>query len=100
MQLSHGIHLAYCTNVHRGGSWEETFSSLEGYVMRVRREVAPDQPYAIGLRLGVDAANELSDGDRLHKFATVNLLSPHDLQAACAAFARLNFRHDAFFETV
>tara|TARA_B100001123_G_scaffold406462_1_gene497744 strand:+ start:1764 stop:2939 length:1176 start_codon:yes stop_codon:yes gene_type:complete len=68
MQLSHGIHLAYCTNVHRGGSWEETFSSLEGYVMRVRSEVAPDQPYAIGLRLGVDAANELSDGDRLHKF--------------------------------
>ena len=29
MKLAHGIHLAYCTNVHRGGSWEETFASLQ-----------------------------------------------------------------------
>ena len=68
MQLAHGIHLAYCTNVHRGGSWEETFASLEKYVLRVRHAVAPDEPYAIGLRLGADAARELSTGNELATF--------------------------------
>ncbi|MFP6900897.1 MAG: metabolite traffic protein EboE [Opitutales bacterium] len=68
MQLAHGIHLAYCTNVHRGRNWEETFASLENYVMRVRQEVAPDKPYAIGLRLGADAARDLNNGDQLARF--------------------------------
>ena len=68
MQLSHGIHLAYCTNVHRGGSWEETFASLENYVLRVRQKVSPDKPYAIGLRLGADAARGLTDGRQLAEF--------------------------------
>ncbi|MFP6855102.1 MAG: metabolite traffic protein EboE, partial [Opitutales bacterium] len=68
MQLAHGIHLAYCTNVHRGSSWEETFASLENEVMRVRFAVAPDEPYAIGLRLGANAARELSTGDQLSRF--------------------------------
>lgn len=68
MQLAHGIHLAYCTNVHRGNNWEETFSSLENYVMRVRGAVAADEPYAIGLRLGADAARELAHGDELSRF--------------------------------
>ncbi len=68
MKLAHGIHLAYCTNVHRGGSWEETFASLENHVLRVRQAVSPDDPYAIGLRLGADAANELSNGNKLACF--------------------------------
>ena len=68
MRLAHGIQLAYCTNVHRGGNWAETFASLENDVMRVRQAVAPDEPYAIGLRLGADAAQELVDGDNLSNF--------------------------------
>lgn len=68
MRLAHGIHLAYCTNVHRGGNWEETFASLENDVLRVRQTVCPDEPYAIGLRLGADAANELSERQNLLNF--------------------------------
>ena len=68
MRLAHGIHLAYCTNVHRGGNWSETFTSLENDVLRVREAVAPDEPYAIGLRLGADAAQELVDGENLKNF--------------------------------
>ena len=68
MRLAHGIHLAYCTNVHRGRNWTETFASLENDVLRVRHAVCPDEPYAIGLRLGADAAKELSDGKNLLKF--------------------------------
>lgn len=68
MKLKHGLHLAYCTNIHRGGSWEETFASLETHVMAVRRRVCPDDAYAIGLRLGADAAKELSDRQTLTRF--------------------------------
>ena len=68
MQLAHGIHLAYCTNVHRGGNWAETFASLQEKVLRVRDAVTPDEPYAIGLRLGVDAAKELASDDKLSGF--------------------------------
>ena len=68
MQLNHGIHLAYCTNVHRGGDWEETFHSLEHDVLRVRQAVSPYAPYAIGLRLSANAAKELSDSQRLLEF--------------------------------
>ena len=27
MKLKHGLHLAYCTNVHRGETWGEIFHS-------------------------------------------------------------------------
>lgn len=61
MHLNHGIHLAYCTNIHRGETWEETLAALEQHTLEVRRRVAaPDQPYAIGLRLGVQAARSLT----------------------------------------
>jgi hypothetical protein len=60
MKLNDGIHLAYCTNVHRGENWDETFAALERHVLPVRRRVALGRSYAIGLRLGQRAAVELS----------------------------------------
>ena len=68
MKISNQAHLAYCTNVHRGNSWEETFDSLERYVMEVRKSVAPSERFAIGLRLGAEAARELSYSDEITKF--------------------------------
>ena len=68
MKISNQAHLAYCTNVHRGNSWEETFDSLERYVMEVRKSVAPSERFAIGLRLGAEAARELSYADEITKF--------------------------------
>ena len=61
MELAHGLHLAYCTNIHRGEDWAETFAGLRDYTLRVKEEVSPDDPYAIGLRLGQKAALELSE---------------------------------------
>jgi sugar phosphate isomerase/epimerase len=61
MRLAHDIHLGYCTNIHRGESWEETFLGLDRHTLRVRAAVcAPDQPYGIGLRLSAAAAGELA----------------------------------------
>ncbi|MFP6872026.1 MAG: metabolite traffic protein EboE [Verrucomicrobiales bacterium] len=61
MELKNNLHLAYCTNIHRGEGWQETFAALEKYVLGVKAEVAPGSPYAIGLRLGRKAAEELCE---------------------------------------
>jgi hypothetical protein len=68
MKLSGGLHLAYCTNVHRGETWAETFASLNNYTLRVRDRVCPKQLYGIGLRLSARAARELSDRNTLLDF--------------------------------
>jgi hypothetical protein len=68
MQLNHGLHLAYCTNIHRGESWAQTFDTLQQYTLAVRDRVSKGKPYAIGLRLGADAARELSDAATLTEF--------------------------------
>ena len=68
MKLSHGLHLAYCTNIHRGESWAQTFDTLQKYTLAVRDRVGKGKPYAIGLRLGADAARELSDRTTLKNF--------------------------------
>ncbi len=68
MKLIDGIHLAYCTNVHRGEDWTETFAALERHVLPVRRRVAPGRSYAIGLRLGQRAAMELAQPETLLAF--------------------------------
>jgi len=68
MQLSHGLHLAYCTNIHRGETWSETFDALIRYTLPVRERVCRDQPYAIGLRLSNEASLELAQPDALEAF--------------------------------
>jgi hypothetical protein len=68
MKLNHGLHLAYCTNIHRGETWPETFESLKKYTLAVRERVAANKPYAIGLRLSQCAAKDLSDASRLLEF--------------------------------
>lgn len=68
MRLKHDIHLAYCTNIHRGQNWPETFDTLVNYVLAVRDRVARGNPYAIGLRLSHQAALELSDRRTLRDF--------------------------------
>ena len=60
MLLKHGIHLGYCTNIHRGETWAETFAALRTHTDAVRLRVSPGQPYGIGLRLSAAAAEELA----------------------------------------
>jgi hypothetical protein len=68
MELPGGLHLAYCTNIHRGESWAETFRNLNQYTLRVRQEVSRGRPYAIGLRLSEEASRELSEPTTLRAF--------------------------------
>lgn len=68
MRFSHHLHLAYCTNIHRGEDWAQTFASLEQFTLAVREQVSPGRPYAIGLRLSNQAAIELSEPAVLKTF--------------------------------
>ncbi len=68
MKLAHDIHLGYCTNIHRGESWAETFAGLRDYTWKVKDRVSPDRPYGIGLRLGREAAVGLSQPSEMDGF--------------------------------
>lgn len=68
MQLTQGLHLAYCTNIHRGETWDQTFGTLKEFTLGVRDRVSRGKPYAIGLRLGEQASRELSEPARLMEF--------------------------------
>jgi hypothetical protein len=61
MQLNHGLHLAYSTNIHRGETWRETFDSLKQIRSPCAKKSARTKPFAIGLRLSNQAAMELYD---------------------------------------
>jgi hypothetical protein len=90
MKLNDGIHLAYCTNVHRGENWAETFAALERHVLPVRQRVAPGRSYAIGLRLGQRAATELAGRQTLLAFQ--HWLERHD----CYVFTINGFPYGNF----
>lgn len=69
--LHRPIDLSYCTNVHPGETWNETFANLKNFTVRIRDRVAPGERFGIGLRLSELACRELEmDGnlDRLKEF--------------------------------
>ena len=61
MHIAPDLHLGYCTNIHRGEDWAQTFQSLQTYTRAVRERVCPRKPFGIGLRLSALAARELSE---------------------------------------
>ncbi len=93
MHLRAGLHLAYCTNVHRGETWAETFAALERHTLPVRQRVAPGRSYAIGLRLGQRAAAELAAPATLAAFKA--WLARHD----CYVFTINGFPYGSFHGT-
>ncbi|HEX3800870.1 MAG TPA: metabolite traffic protein EboE [Verrucomicrobiae bacterium] len=93
MKLTHGLQLAYCTNIHRGENWAETFDSLNRHTLAVREKVSPNKPYAIGLRLSQRAAQELSDAKTFREFKA--WLAQHD----CYVFTINGFPYGQFHGT-
>ncbi|MGE9267539.1 MAG: metabolite traffic protein EboE [Verrucomicrobiales bacterium] len=99
MKITDRNHLAYCTNIHPAESWPETFAALQEHVLAVRDRLralgrlAPEAPYAIGLRLSARAAEELLTGDALPLF--------QDWLAAenCYVFTINGFPYGAFHGT-
>lgn len=67
--------ITYCTNVHAGETWQETFAALENHIPKVKEAVSPDHPFPIGLRLSALAARELAAG---HSHSFGSWLREHD----------------------
>jgi sugar phosphate isomerase/epimerase len=53
--------ITYCTNIHPGESWEETFRALRRHLPVIKAEFSPAEPFPMGLRLSRRAAMELDD---------------------------------------
>ena len=62
-------HLSYCSNIHPGESWEQTFQNLKTYTTNIRKKITT-QTFGVGLRLSNEAAKELLTDDNLTKFKT------------------------------
>ncbi|NKI26390.1 metabolite traffic protein EboE [Arenibacter sp. 6A1] len=67
MIINNKYHLSYCTNIHPGENWQQTWESLKKYLPRIKAEVAAGVPFGVGLRLSNIASEELQEGDRLQK---------------------------------
>lgn len=52
--------ITYCSNIHPGESWAETFSALREHIPVVKAALSPDKPFPIGLRLSHRAAEGLT----------------------------------------
>lgn len=68
MNISQGYHLTYCTNIHPGETWPAVFESLKTYLLPVKARVAPNTPFAVGLRLSDIASQELERDGQLTEF--------------------------------
>ncbi|MBN7817043.1 metabolite traffic protein EboE [Algoriphagus pacificus] len=66
--LIEGKHLSYCTNIHPGESWKETFENLKKYIPQIKSDLAPDQAFGIGLRLSNEASLVLAQPEELTAF--------------------------------
>jgi hypothetical protein len=61
-------HLTYCTNIHAGKNWEEDFEILKENLPIIKKSIAPDQPFGIGLRLSDAASLQLIQPVALKEF--------------------------------
>jgi len=59
--------ITYCTNIHPGEGWQETFTALQHHIPAVKAAVSPDHSFPIGLRLSQRAAAELT-GEENERF--------------------------------
>lgn len=93
MKTAYG-HLTYCTNIHPGEKWEDHFAQLRKYIPAVKQQVAPDQPFGIGLRLANTASLELTKEENLNAFKAWLQ------QENCYVFTMNGFPYGGFHDTV
>jgi len=68
--LKNGYHLTYCTNIHPGESWKETFDNLQKSIPRIKSVISKDDSFGIGLRISDKASMALLEDDNLYKFTS------------------------------
>ena len=66
--LTNSGHLTYCTNIHSGEKWEDHFNELQKNFPGIKKELSPDKPMGMGLRLANAASIELIKEKNLKAF--------------------------------
>jgi hypothetical protein len=67
MKLTAG-HLTYCTNIHAGENWADHFNALKLNFPEIKKQLSPDVPMGIGLRLSNVASIEILKDNNLPEF--------------------------------
>jgi hypothetical protein len=67
MKLTAG-HLTYCTNIHAGENWADHFNALKLNFPQIKKQLSPDAPMGIGLRLSNIASIEILRDNNLPEF--------------------------------
>lgn len=62
-------HLSYCLNIHPGESRKANIQAIWDYATEVKKQICPDEPFGLGLRIGAEAAAEWNH-ERLAEFKT------------------------------
>ncbi|EKB47939.1 metabolite traffic protein EboE [Cecembia lonarensis] len=93
MQIQ-GHHLSYCSNIHPGETWEDTFQSLKDYIPKVKSNLGIKGPFGIGLRLSNQASETLISAEKLREFK--DWLRVED----CYVFTMNGFPYGDFHHTV
>lgn len=68
MLVDNKYHVSYCSNIHPGEDWEQTLNSLKTYLPKIKKEVSPESPFGIGLRLSNIASLGLNESSNLQEF--------------------------------
>lgn len=68
MLVKNNYHITYCTNIHPGADWQQTYESLKAYLPEIKARVSESTAFGVGLRLSNKASEELGTGDELRDF--------------------------------
>lgn len=68
MLIQNQYHLSYCTNVHPGETWYDTFEALKENIPIIKLNVSPKKDFGIGLRLSNRACIDLLQGRNMGEF--------------------------------
>ena len=63
MRVQNNTHLTYCSNIHPGETWSAVNENLQQFIPDLKRELSPDAPFGIGLRLSDEASRSLVHDD-------------------------------------
>ena len=63
-----GFDLTYCSNIHAGERWQDVQAALARALPSIRQHLSADGPFAIGLRLSAQAAEQLQRHDVFARF--------------------------------
>ncbi len=86
--------LTYCSNIHTGEDWQHHFSELQKNIPLIKKNVCPNKPFGIGLRLANQASIDLSEPKNLQDFQ--QWLVDND----CYVFTMNGFPYGGFHDVV